>query len=643
MKRIYLLLLFASSALSGYSQALFSYGNTSVDKEEFLRAYNKNKIDVPDKEKALREYLDLYIRFKLKVKAALELKLDTLPQLQYDLQSFRSQIEDSYLNNEKAVNDLLKEAFIRSQKDLHIIHYFIPVDNNSNPEDSLKVFKAIHDFFKKLNTTNVDALKEAAALNIKQSDFGFITSFTIPYEFETLIYGLKPGQYNKPYRSKSGWHIFQNKEERRAVGKWKIAQILIALPPEDQIPDVNAYAKKADSIYYALKSGADFATMAKEVSDDKITFQNGGEMPEFGTGKFEQGFENEVFKLTKDGEIGKPFLSPYGFHIIKRISHSPVPFDSEDLAYKFDLKQKLQQDARINIAKDLYLKDILKQIGFKKTIQVSDADLFKYADSAFKNQLNNTSDVTIYPISQKVLFTYGKTKAIGSDWLNFIRDYKNNTDIYRNENYSDLYEIFTSSSITNYYKKHLENYNADFKYQIEEFKEGNVLFEIMEKNVWGKAATDTVNLLKHFADNKQNYLWGASANIILFNCTNKLFAEDFKSSLKNGKDWRLIVEDGGNNLQADSGRFDLTQIPIAIDTKAPTGTITEIIVSPADGMASFAKIIKHYAAGIQRNFDEARGLVINDYQNILEEQWIESLKKKFPVKVNEVVFQSLLK
>lgn len=194
-----------------------------------------------------------------------------------------------------------------------------------------------------------------------------------------------------------------------------------------------------------------------------------------------------------------------------------------------------------------------------------------------------------------------------------------------------------------YYKKHLEDYNTDFRYQMEEFKDGNVLFEIMERNIWGKAANDVGGLQKYYTENKSRYLWAASANIVLFNCTTKTIADEARVALKNGKDWKKIAEDANNNIQADSGRFELSQIPVTIDSKSAEGYITETIINPVDGTASFAKLIKHYDANLQRNFDEARGLVINDYQNILEEKWISDLKKKYPVKVNEPVFQSLLR
>jgi peptidyl-prolyl cis-trans isomerase SurA len=645
MKKIYLLLVFVFAVSFSFSQTLFTYGNTSVDKDEFIRAYNKNKTPVADKEKALREYLDLYIKFKLKVSAARELRLDTIPQLLFDAQNFRSQIEESYLNNEKELNNLLEEAFNRSQRDLHTLHFFAPIDISMSPEDSMKAYKAINDLYASLATgkTEYSKLIEDGQGKVKQSDIGFITAFTLPYEYENLIYNLRVGQVSKPYRSKKGWHVFKLIEERKGAGKWKIAQILLATPPGQQNNDKAALGKKADSVYQMLQKGVDFALLARQFSDDKITYGTGGELPEFGSGKFDPSFESEVFKLSRDGEISRPFLSSYGYHIIKRISHTPIPADKNDNAFLFDLKQKVQQDSRVNGARESFTKEILKQVSFKNTGAVPEADLFRYADSALAHPSSETGNVSIYPFSNKVIYASGKAKITGKDWLDFILNYKANSELYQGENNAALLQKFISTTAIEYYKKHLEDYNADFRYQMEEFKDGNVLFEIMERNIWGRAASDTVGLLKQYNENKSKYTWAASADIILFNCSNKAVAEKAREALKSGKEWKRIADDANTTLQADSGRFELSQVPTTIDPKSAAGSITEIVTNPADGTASFAKIVKQYEANLQRNFDEARGLVINDYQNILEEKWITGLKKKYPVKINEAVFQSLLK
>ena len=645
MKKFFLLFVFAVLTTGVFSQTLFTYGNTAVDKAEFLRAYNKNKTPVTDKEKAYREYLDLYIKFKLKVRAAEDLQLDTLPQLVYDAQSFRSQIEDSYLNNEKAVNNLLDEAFERSQKDIHVLHFFVPVEASMSPEDTLKAYKAISAVYTALSAgkTDYDKITAAEAVKVNHSDLGFITVFTLPYEYENMVYSLKDGQVSKPQRTRNGWHIFKMIGERAAAGKWKIAQILFSIPPEATADDRKQYEKKADSIYQLLQKGEDFGKMARWFSDDKITYGNSGEMPEFGSGKYAIDFENEIFKLKKDNEISKPFLTEYGYHIVKRLSQTPVSTDKNDKAYQFELKQKIQQDSRINSARELFVKEVLKQTGFKKTGAVSDADLYRYADSVIANPKSETGNSRLYPISNKTLYTYAKTSLTGKDWLDFVRSYKGSGELYQGENNAALVEKFITSSVIDYYKKHLEDYNPEFRYQMQEFKDGNVLFEIMEKNIWGKAANDTLALQKYYRENKGKYLWAASADIILFNCTNKIIAEEARAALLKGKNWKKIEEESSNNIQADSGRFEITQLPVKFGTGAASGYISEIVVNPVDGNTNFVQLIHNYPPDAQRSFDEARGLVINDYQNILEEKWINELKKKYPVKINDAVFQSLLK
>ncbi len=646
MKKICLLFAFTGITCLAFSQTLFTYGNTAVDKGEFIRAYNKNKTVVPDKEKALREYLDLYIKFKLKVKAALELKLDTMPQLLYDAQSFRSQIIDSYLNNQKAADNLLAEAFTRSQKDLHCLHFFVPADVSMLPEDTMKAFKAISGIYTQLNAGKTDypsIIAAEAEAKAKQSDLGFITVFTLPYEYENIIYNLKMGQTSKPYRSKNGWHLFKLTGDRPAVGKWKVAQILISIPPDASETDKLVYQKKADSVYAIVIKGVDFGKMVRQVSDDKVTLANYGEIPEFGSGKFEMAFEDEIFKLKKDGDITKPFLTPYGYHIVKRISQSAISSDKNDLSLQFDLKQKIQQDSRVNIAKELFTSEVFKQVDYKKLSAVSDADLFRYADSVIANPNAETTNAVKFPISSKPICSFAKTKLTGKDWLEFVRSYKGGGELYRGETNAALLDIFISGKVVDYYKEHLEDYNTDFRYQMEEFRDGNMLFEIMEKNIWGKASNDTAALKKLYAENKNKYLWAASVDIVLFNCVNKPIAEEARAALKKGTDWKKIMDESNNNIQADSGRFETAQLPIVFDAKTPVGTITEATVSNIDNNSSFIKFIRYYNAGLQRNFDESKGLVINDYQNLLEDKWIADLKNKYPIKVNEPVFQSLLK
>ena len=632
-----------SSANTLVAQTLFSYGANLVTKEEFLKAYNKNKIVVVDKQASLKEYLELYTKFKLKVKAAQDLGIDTLPQLQYDLQSFKTQVEDSYMSDEKSVEALTNEAFERIQKDVHTYYFFVPIKYDATPTDTLKAYEALKEIGKQLkegktayNQIATDASKISV---VKHGDIGFVTAFSVPYEYENIIYKLGVGQASAIFRSKKGIHIFKNIEERKSAGKWRIAQILLAFAPGQDASNTPEIKAKADSIYDLVKNGSNFAFLAKTYSDDKMTYAAGGELPEFTTGKFQPSFEKEIFKLSKNGDVSLVFTTAFGYHIIKRLEQTPTPSTTDASNFLMELKQRVQQDGRINTAKEKFAQEILSKLGYKKNSATKEADLFKYADSITKNP-NIAS--TKFPIANKTVFSFNKTTVTGANWLGFIKEYKTNNELYQGENNASLLTKFVNISALDFYKKNLETYNADYKYQMVEFKEGNMLFEIMERKVWSKASNDNVGLQKYYEANKVKYKWAASALVLLFNCTSEAIAKKVILDLNAGKSWKNITEEANNTIQADSARYELTQIPVKEGATLIIGNTTELIINALDGTASFVKILKLYNANEQRSFDEAKGLIINDYQTIVEEQWLSELKKKYPVKVNENVFKSLL-
>ena len=643
MKKTYLLLALTLGTAQLFSQTLFTYGDKSVGKEEFLRAYNKNKTPVSNKEKSLREYLDLYSKFKLKVKAAQELHFDTLQQLKYDMQSFRSQVEEGYMNDEKMTNALLDEVIDRSQKDIHLIHFFAPLNSNTNVVDSIKTAKAMDEVIETLKRCTTDYGTVTNKINEKYfpatgKDMGYITALSLPYPLENLVYNLKPGDVSTVYHTKSGLHVFKNIEERKSAGKWNIAQILFTIPPDASGGELKAVEKKADSVYALLITGADFATMAKEFSEDRLTATNGGEMPEFGTGKFDLSFETKVFELQKDGDISKPIFTGYGYHIVKRLQQHNIPTDRTDETFTASLKQQIAKDARINNAKEDFIKDITVKTGYKKNPVVKDADLFRFADSVALNKTPGN-----YSINNKIVISFTKSNSKGIEWLNFVKDYKLNTDVYKGESNTELLNKFISTSILEYYRKHLDEFNTDFKYQMQEFKEGNMLFEIMERKVWGKASNDSVGLRKYYDAHKIKYQWDSSAAIILFNCSDIKMANEAIAALNSGKNWKQIAEKSQGKIQSDSGRYELSQLQLNTDKNITAGFISSPVLNSGDNTTNFIKVLQLFPANQQRNFKEARGLVINEYQGYLEEKWVEELKKRYPIKVNEAVFQSLWK
>ncbi len=644
MKKLFLLAAFFFFLSNAFCQTLFTYGNHPVSRDEFLRAYNKNKTVTNDNAQSIKDYLGLYTKFKLKVQAAKDMHLDTLPSLQSDLQNFRTQIENNYLQDDKEVDALVNEAFNRSQKDIHVQHFYVLINDKMQPADTLKLYKAIHEAYDELKKggTNYDEIVSEIKEKIgalQGNDMGWITVFTLPYEYENIVYGLKPGEVNKPYRSKKGWHIFKDEEERPAEGKIKIAQILFAVPAGNMAMRDHA-RQLADSVYNALQAGADFGEMAKKYSNDRSTFMNGGVMPEFGIAKYDGGFEKEAFSLKHDSDISKPFQTEFGYHILKRLSRLRIPENKNDEAYMYNLKQEVLGDDRMAIAKENFLNQAIAKTGFKKNKAVNEKDLWKITDTfAISNRSISSGNVN----ENTVLFSFNNNKKVtAGDWMQYVRNAKSAYAAQAPKTYAERMKDYVSLATLENYKKRLQDFNPDFKYQLQEFKDGNLLFEVMERKVWSKASADSAGLQHYYDEHFLKYKWNASADALLFSCANETVAKNAIDEINKGKSWKEITKDN-SQIQVDSGRYELSQIPVNGSVNFTAGVVTAPVINKGDGTAIFSMILKIYPANEQRSFADARGLVINDYQNFLENKWIEELKKKYPIKVNEKVLQSILK
>lgn len=647
MKKFYMLCAMALCTGSAFSQTLIYYGNSEVSKDEFLRAYNKNKPTVTDKEKALRDYLELYTNFKLKVKAAQELHLDTVAQIRYDVQNFRDQVTENYMGDDKGIQALIDEGAARAAKDEHVLVFSVPVAADAKPEDTLKAYNAAKEIYSLLQKGPANYAESAASLSakyvpVRYSDAGFITAFSLPYEFENLVYNTKPGSVSAPYRNAKGWYILKVTEERPDPGKWRVAQVLLAYPPNADNNTKLAVKQKADSVYGLIQKGLSFADAAKLYSDDRMTYMAQGELPEFSTGRYDAAFEAQVFKLAANNDMTRPFETPYGYHIVKRIAQTRVPAGKNDPTYQFDIKQKVMADSRMNDVKEKFARDIMVKTGYKKSAGVTESDLYRYADSMMKNPtIENTND---QPISKRTVITFKDGSQIkGDEWLKFVREVRSAPEQAAKESNKALWDKFATQSALNYYKRNLESYNNDFKYQMQEFREGNMLFEIMERNVWGKAGADNAALKAYYEAHKLNYKWAASADVVILNCANEKAAIKAVQGLNDNKSLTAIAEGSNNEVQADSGRYELSQI--ADKSMNPAGAVPKIsdIIKNEDGTAVVIKYLRFYPGGEQRTFEEARGLVINDYQNVLEAQWVEKLKAKYPVRINEKLFSEMLK
>lgn len=636
-----LLLLNTASA-----QTLFTYGKYAVDAKEFLRAYNKNNtLPVTDKAKSVREYLDLFIKSKLKIQEAYERRYDTLPQVKMEVGNLRMQISENYMSDPEMVNKMTTEAFQRSQKDIHVAHIFISFKNSSGvidaaaaqtKRDAVLAQLQKGDDFLKVAQQNSD---DPAAKNNK-GDIGYITVFTLPYAFENVIYATPAGKYSAVVKSKNGYHIFKNLGERKAVGKLKAQQILLAIPPTPDEAGKKQIAVLADSLYKRIIAGDNFNHLASAFSNDYISGAAGGQMPDISVGQYDPAFESVIWSLAKDGAVSKPFLTSHGWHIVKRISLKPIVTDPNDKVYRQELEQKIKTDSRWETSRDFIFNQVKSKAGFK---------IFPYDDAALWNMTDSVLELKPMNLGWAIkattpLFAIGDSIYNANHWVNYANTYRFKQDGSGAKPHPQVRDEWYQFAMAEYYKDHLETFNDEFRYQMNEFRDGNLFFEIMQQEIWNKAQNDSAALVDLYEKNKKNYLWNQSADAIIFFCSDETIAKTLYDQVKkNPKDWRKIADMYTEKAVVDSSKFEWNQIPGLDKTVPKPGMMIAPTVNKTDNTASFVYIVNVYPKPMQRTFNEARGMVINDFQDILEQQWNEVLRRKYQVVINEKVLADISK
>jgi peptidyl-prolyl cis-trans isomerase SurA len=632
--------------MAASSQTLFTYGTHKADAKEFVRAFNKNNQQPGNKkEKAMRDYMELYVNSRLKIQEAYDRGYDTLPQIKSEVENLRSQIIENYMSNPEAIDKLTKQAFQRSLKDIHLAHIYISFRNPQGFPDSATAKQKLAEVTRRLAKGEdflmvAQQLSDDPSAKINKGDLNYITVFTLPYEFENIAYSITPGKNSKAYASKTGYHIFKNLGERKALGKIKVQQILLAFPPGADEAAKKNIGRQADSLYNRIIKGEDFSKLAAAYSHDFVSASAEGNVPDISVGQYDADFEKALWSLPNDAAVSKPFTSSHGYHIVKRIAVKPVVTNSTDKANNELLQQKIMADDRWKTIKDFIYTKVKAKAGFQKS---------PYADAALWGISDSLLDFKAAGIGRSMtekspLFKIGKNSYTIKEWIEYAQAYRFKPDRSGLKAYPDLLDEFIKQSMYQYYRENLEDFNAEFKNQMAEFKEGNLFFEIMQQEVWNKAQADSGALLALFEKNNPKYDWKQSADAVIFFCTEvataKLLAEQLK---KSPADWKKTAEVLSEKVVADSSRYEWSQIPGIGNTIPKAGTITEIAVNPSDNTASFAYIRTVYTQPSSRSFTEAKGLVMNDYQQQLEDEWMKRLKKKYPITVDQKVLNSIAK
>jgi peptidyl-prolyl cis-trans isomerase SurA len=639
------------------NKTLVTIGNEPVTVGEFMRIYNKNNTQTSLQEPStIQEYLDLFINFKLKVREATDLKMDTNSAFKKELAGYREQLAKPYFIDESVNEALLKEAYERELKDVRASHILIMVSENARPEDTLAAYNKImkirdeimagKDFGEAAAEYSDDPSAhdreeipgKQRARKGNKGDLGYFTVFNMVYPFECAAYNTPVGEVSQPIRTKYGYHLVYVTDKRDALGVAQVAHIFVALTPSSTKEDSVRQKEKIENIYQKIQDGMSFEDAVVKYSEDKGSARNGGKLSQFTCNRVVPEFVLAVESLDTN-EISNPVQTAYGYHIIKLISRDrPGTFEQESEK----LKERLKKDERSHKSEEIVLQRIKDENGLKIYDKAKQA-LFTEIDTSV---LDNTFKADHFNTYTKPIMKIGKQKYNQFDFAQYVaKNQKKQNNIDKDVYLENLFNEFVDEKCLDYADKHLEDNYPEFKALMKEYHDGILLFNLTDEKVWTKAVKDTLGLEKYFNANNSKYMWGKRVDATIYQIRKKEDLEKVKKLIEendsDGDIARSLDEDSIQSVKIIPGKFEKGDNPYIDKVEWKAGNLVEI-PSDVENLVTIVKI-KEVLQPELKKFNEARGIATADYQNFLEKEWIAKLKEKYPVVINEEVLQQLLK
>lgn len=632
-----LLLGSALLATAAKDPVLMKINGKDIKLSEFEYLYHKNSQQQIEKE-TLEQYVDRFVTYKLKVADAEAAGIDTLRTFKREFSGYKKDIIKPFLEDSTVRERLVEEAYSHKLKNVNIDHFMYALGNDYG--ENLK------------NTAFVDSIRQCVLNGEKWEDlalkysidgsvknnkghYGFITAGTFPYEFEKVVYETPVGQISKPFRTDFGIHMIRVNEIRDDEGEVRCQHILKMFPRVRVVTDSMKIAtkNKIDSIYAALKAGADFNELAKKESDDHGSAKNGGELPWFGRGRMVPPFEQHAFDMAV-GEMCEPFETNYGYHIIKKLETRSTP--SLEEARK-GIEQSIKRDKRNIAPRQERIKQLKQQYNYKVSPK-----LHAYLTDAIARhgQYDSAFVAGVIAGSNEPLFTFAKqtvpVSAIAAK-LNKKAKLDNNVAVSYIES---LIDQKSDEVIMEYYGDNIINDTPEFANLLNEYRDGMLLFEISNRRVWNAAGKDTLGLTNYFEANRSKYTWDAPRfKGIILNATNDSTLNAAKADIQamRGEPMDSITTALHRKYASD------IKMERMLMAQGENKSVDYLFFNgpKLEGKYTTAMVLTGGLINQPEELADVRGQVTSDYQDVLEKKWVDQLKKKYPVYIDKKVLKKV--
>ncbi len=630
------LLLFALTlSAQKKSETVVTIGNEKVSKEEFEANYRKNNTNILDKKdiKSPEEYLDLYIKLKVKVLEAQKLGYDTARSYREELAGYRQELVKPYMTDVSFNEEMVKTAYHRTQYERKASHLLIRVTPEASPADTLAAWNKINDLRKQIingadfNEIAAKYSEDPSAVQNKGL-LGYFTAFQMVFPFEDMTYRTPVGQVSEIVRTRFGYHIIKVHDERPTAGEIKVAHIMKMFPQQASEETIAQLKLTADSIWQKATSGADFAELAKTYSDDKQSATEGGVMNWFTPNNMVPSFAEAAFALKSDSDISPVIRTPYGWHIIKRLERKTTqPLEK----LRPDLEAKIKSNPAISKHSDE---------AFDRKLRAEYQ--LKVDEPNFTKLLASLSDSTIRKnwTKDNLLVSFADQKLTTKEFTDFLQKQSFTPLATQAEpQLKGMLDKFINQKLLAHENSQLEKKHPDFAHVYREYHDGILLFNISKDKIWDVASNDSARLQKYFDQSTKRYYWNDRYKGWIIQAKDIETRTKIETLLKEKEVEKqklldIFNEKTANNIQLTDVAFEKGGNPI-VDYFIWEGAKP----SGLDETTTFVhgKIVKNE----MKNLKDAWGLYSSDFQEKIEKEWIDSLLKKYPVTINKKVLKKI--
>jgi len=609
---------------------LMNVAGKDVHISEFEYLFHKNNTQQV-KPQTIDEYVGMFVDYKLKVADAEAAGIDTTKAFIDEFTKFRNELSEPYMKDEAKLDSMVAETYKNMSEELYVSHIMVGV-NYADRLDSLRneILNGNITFEEAARQYSIDSPSA-----VKGGKMGYVIPGRYPWAFESAAFNTGLGQISPVVNSGFGQHLIRVDKRNPNPGEVNVEHIIRLTGNKTESEE--RQKQIIDSIYMIVKADpSKFEELAKQYSQDGASAK-GGSLDWLSRGMTVTEFDSVAFALPK-GAISEPFKSEFGWHIVKKVDMRGIGTLEEN---RDKIVEQINRSERVGYPEAVFLAKQRPKYNaafFEESLEAV-CELSKkhnsMIDSTFYEELK-ISEIPAYRIGKKIC-TIGNVMQSAP----FIRveGTKQIRDFVRGQVISKL-----NDEIRTLTRNDLMNENEDYRNLVKEYRDGILLFEISNQNVWNKASKDKDGLENFFNQNRDKYTWDApkfKSYIVYANSDSVLnaavdYAKTAPSDMEPSDFVKYMREKFGRNVKIER----------VIAAKGENAFVDYLEFGGPKPENKNKRWTSYQAVNgrlltAPEDASDVRGAVVSDYQNYLEKEWLEKLHKKYKVKINKSILKKV--